>query len=292
MSDKKLRSKIRDRLYNNINPNWSYDNPIKVAYSAIIKNKPYYGEEKMQDDPDSQALGLYEEYLNIPEEKRRSIYRLQNSNYQPAKSVDKSIVYKKLNLSENDKLNLARIGLLLNNGESKTYQEINQQSLYSDPSYNIPNTQGLGNFTISRGSDENGEYISYYDKYDINPFAGGLNKRPTKLSNLIGLNKKEDLTFGIGTPFEIYDRIYLKDINIPENKSLEEQSKIKTKEDIIKEAIDSGAFTNEEILKYFKLSSGGSIHNTFVKGVSVIDTNQDAYKHVKKRLQKRKGGTN
>ena len=41
-----------------------------------------------------------------------------------------------------------------------------------------------------------------------------------------------------------------------------------------------------------KKESGGKIHNTFVKGVSVIDTNKDAYKHVKKRLQKKKGGTN
>lgn len=41
-----------------------------------------------------------------------------------------------------------------------------------------------------------------------------------------------------------------------------------------------------------KLIPRKDVHNTFVKGVSVIDTNQDAYKHVKKRLQKKKGGTN
>ena len=27
----------------------------------------------------------------------------------------------------------------------------------------------LGNFTVNKGKDERGEYISYYDKYDLSP---------------------------------------------------------------------------------------------------------------------------
>lgn len=44
----------------------------------------------------------------------------------------------------------------------------------------------LGKFSIYEGKDEGGEYLSYYDKWDVNPLA--------------------DM---IGKPFELYDRIYV-----------------------------------------------------------------------------------
>jgi hypothetical protein len=49
----------------------------------------------------------------------------------------------------------------------------------------------LGNFTVSRGKDAKGDYVSYYDKYDLNPKG---------LVNDVNI---------MGKPFEIYDRIYL-----------------------------------------------------------------------------------
>ena len=61
---------------------------------------------------------------------------------------------------------------------------------------NYPITTGigsLGNFTISRGNDENGDYLSYYDLWDLN----GLSKVTRFVEN-------NDL----GKPYEIYDRIY------------------------------------------------------------------------------------
>ena len=54
---------------------------------------------------------------------------------------------------------------------------------------------GLGEHTIGKGIDKRGEYISYYDKYDLD------------LSN----NQNGDSTLGIGKPFNVYDRIYLDD---------------------------------------------------------------------------------
>lgn len=47
----------------------------------------------------------------------------------------------------------------------------------------------LGQFTLSRGQDERGSYISYYDEWDLGPTMEG----------------EEGL---FGQPFEIYDRIY------------------------------------------------------------------------------------
>ncbi len=51
----------------------------------------------------------------------------------------------------------------------------------------------IGHFRIGKGKDEKGEYISYYDIFDI---GQGSNNTPT---------------FGTAKPFEIYDRIYAKD---------------------------------------------------------------------------------
>lgn len=47
----------------------------------------------------------------------------------------------------------------------------------------------LGNFTIGRGKDEKGEYLSYYDLWDVNTKTD-IEKR------------------GLAKPYEIYDRIY------------------------------------------------------------------------------------
>ena len=53
----------------------------------------------------------------------------------------------------------------------------------------------LRDFTVGRGRDNKGEYVSYYDLWDISPY---------RISN-------KDQSFGIGKPFEVYDRIYLDD---------------------------------------------------------------------------------
>ena len=54
-----------------------------------------------------------------------------------------------------------------------------------------------GEFTIGQGKDNKGTYFSLYDTWDINPFGKG--------------NKGKDMSFGIGRPYEVYDRVYLSD---------------------------------------------------------------------------------
>lgn len=53
----------------------------------------------------------------------------------------------------------------------------------------------MGRYTISRGKDEKGSYVSYYDKWDLNP-------------GLITNNQEASEFAGVGKPFEIYGRIY------------------------------------------------------------------------------------
>lgn len=65
----------------------------------------------------------------------------------------------------------------------------------------------LGNYTVSRGKDKKGEYISIYDKWDLDPVENFIGKTGTKLVKDIipSLNN-------LANPFEIYDRVYLKDL--------------------------------------------------------------------------------
>ena len=55
----------------------------------------------------------------------------------------------------------------------------------------------MGNFTYSFGQDEKGKYLSYYDKWDLNPFKGSL-------YDDIDIAEK----YGIGHPVELYNRRY------------------------------------------------------------------------------------
>ena len=68
------------------------------------------------------------------------------------------------------------------------------------------------------GNDENGKYISYYDKWDLNPYKGQYSS--ANISNI------DDLSLGIGKPFEIYDRIYYRE-NPDSNKYKEYDDKIR-----------------------------------------------------------------
>ena len=82
-----------------------------------------------------------------------------------------------------------------------------QKSFYTneDSKKSSTNMGGvLGRYTLSKGEDEKGKYVAYYDKYDFNPFD--YNKYPGGE----GLSKAYDKTlefFGMDAP-EIYGRVY------------------------------------------------------------------------------------
>ena len=61
--------------------------------------------------------------------------------------------------------------------------------------------QYFKDYTVGHGRDKKGEYISYYDKWDINPMFG-----------------YGDISDGIGKPVHFYDRKYLGDYyGLPED---------------------------------------------------------------------------
>lgn len=183
-----LIDKVRRRLYDNIIP-FSYGYPIQRVYSALVKNKPS-SYEKMPDSGNYDALDeIYANYLQIPKNKRHYDSVLKQSLYKPSKATDTTAIYYSLPLGDKEKQRLVKLAI---NGSTS---EVNPE---------------LGEYKLDLGEDENGKYVSYYDSWDINPFRG-VTSYNNKIVSWLGLDKIGDISFGIGKPVEIYDRVYYDD---------------------------------------------------------------------------------
>jgi hypothetical protein len=141
---------------------------------------------KERTDLFSMALGQGQQYDTIEE-----------SEYKPSKSVegDDSTTYYRSKVTERE------IQKLIDANEPI-------QDLTESGYHNMPNNV-LGNYVIDYGEDDRGKYISYYDKWDLNPFSRGAGQvggdsafRVTKASEDFVSN-----ALGVSSP-EIYGRIY------------------------------------------------------------------------------------
>lgn len=116
----------------------------------------------------------------------------------------------------------------INNPEQLAYikELANNPELFDEKGVFIDkdNVSGImGNYKVSKGKDEKGDYLSYYDKWDLEPF------RNTKLPFI------EDISIPIGNSYEVYDRVYLNDNSVkPTKKSKKqvEKTKERVKEDL------------------------------------------------------------
>ena len=187
---------VRRRLYDNVFP-YAYDNAANRAFSAIFKNRPdeseqfskvfYQGNQALLDD-------LWGTYLQIPDNQRHQKRVLTKSKYKPSISNKEDGLYYSAPLDKQELQYIVDSGVL--HGRDKDAPKL------LNPDF--------GHYTVSRGYDNKGDYVSYYDSWDLNPFRG-ITSISNKYANKLGLNKIEDLSFGIGKPVELYDRIYLDD---------------------------------------------------------------------------------
>ena len=209
------KQEVRKRLYENINP-YDYDNAaIRVAKAVIGNTK----EETLNSGVYMPEVDdLWATYLQIPKSERHTGNKLVNEGhhlkvlpgtYKPTKGSNGK--YYKLNLSENSKKTIVDEAMGNNYEEgfdispNPYNNHIGVKKIKKEPisvgqnrvatSYDRTLNLALRDFTIGRGRDNKGEYVSYYDLWDISPY---------RISN-------KDQSFGIGKPFEIYDRIYLDD---------------------------------------------------------------------------------
>lgn len=214
---------VRKRLYDNVIP-FGYNQPVERVYNAVVKNKkeqydPDYG---VSEDTAETLDALWGTYLNIPEGQRHPIY--EGNGITRSAGPDNKTYYQLKNLDP-------IIDEIISEGLG--YEERYKKHPLSDWNYRyksplkhgqtstVSQNQILGDYQVSRGYDERGDYLSYSDVWDINPFQ--------KTANLYGQDSTEnepfiqkvirnfapkvgDASFGIGTPVNIYGKVYLDDI--------------------------------------------------------------------------------
>lgn len=189
---------VRKTLYDNILP-WGYNDIPQRVYNAVVRNK------KEEDETRDRAIrdDLFATYLQIPNSERHSIdggkATLSKSKYKPKGATKDKPTYKFDELTPP-----AEYGILAYAGQvpgglniqGESYLPIGKNRvIYPNDINAFSELEGLGQFTVGRGHDNKGEYISYYDSWDL-----GNTKNPYK-----------DMSLGIGRSFNIYDRIYLDD---------------------------------------------------------------------------------
>ena len=155
---------------------------------------------------------------------------IETSDYKPTKSKDENATYYKSKTTEDTlKSRLPKA--------SKTHGSV--EDWIKDVKKHGATKYGsvLGNYTIDKGQDEKGHYISYYDKWDLNPIpTTGVTGIDKNIDKAVGWLTKN--VVGMTNP-EIYGRIYYNpETNEPIDKS---SSTSKTDvEDIPKEEIIGG----------------------------------------------------
>lgn len=220
-----LQEAAKYRFYNTIGARWGYGN-MKQAINSFFTNTD---KSKIQGDQDDEESDLQlATYLNIPINKRHYQKELEKSQYAPTKG-NKSSTYYKLQLDNNDKealINESRgINYKLGGYNTDKINSSDGQLIYDGTPLNygesksskVLSSHNLGTHTLSRGFDpQKGEYVSYYDQWDINPYKGYWGERNNNIiTKALGLDKKDNIDF-LGTPIHFYDRIYLDDYyNVP-----------------------------------------------------------------------------
>ena len=127
-------------------------------------------------------------YNNIPHKNKNII----PSKYRPSTSVNSNIIYNKFD----DTTDSLMFNDIENKLKDKPYGniQVGELEMYNGPAtktgFNMYSP--MGNFTIGKGKDEKGEYVSYYDKYDFDSAPGFVQSRLP------------------GNEFEFYNRRYLK----------------------------------------------------------------------------------
>jgi hypothetical protein len=176
-----IRKAIANRLYNTIEPDVYGDVEIvKQKAQDFIAGTPRKStQDQYSEDAWAKYLGLEQPGGSITE-----------SQYRPSVAKGKRGKYHRLP----DEFERA---LLQGYQQNRSYLRTQSDDPRKIPMGEnmLPGTAGrvLGNFTVGEGEDEQGKYISYYDKYDLAPSTGEGSIKAEKI---------------FGDPFEFYNRIY------------------------------------------------------------------------------------
>ena len=195
----------KQRLYENLSP-IGYDDLSRVP-KAILLNEPDFYHNTMKDMPVLDEI--YAQYLGIPEESRHFNTRLEKSKYKPSQGGE-DVTYYRLPQKTIDGRTILGDDHKYTGASDTSVDAMVFDATYMNPGENKQqlNTE-LGYYTVGRGRDNKGDYVSYYDKWDINPFSGRLQNHTAIPLSIRKTLKDINLDFGV--PVNIYDRIYFDD---------------------------------------------------------------------------------
>lgn len=157
-------------------PRWAiYDGDGTIDEIGVDDGRYYGG----RDD-------IFATYLGIPEKDRHKSFRdrlakVSESEYHPTKGMEDNKYYR-ISITDEDKDELVHSGLKTPIGESRVSSSLGHY---------------FGDHTVSHGLDKNGEYISYYDNWDINPLYGrhSVNKEKNVHIGYLPTISKTDLRY-------------------------------------------------------------------------------------------------
>jgi len=200
----------RERISENIKPLGYGEDPGERLISGVWENNPErYSTADMDQREEEREPYMQErsDFLKLAMGQEQRYNSVPESQYRPGKeSMYDWVTGQKYYASPTtEKWIQSRIKRLGPEGFIKMIEK------NRDPETNVStnywtNTHGdntLGNYILDVGEDENGRYISYYDKWDLNPFSGSKDNMLAKFAE----NAFQSV-LGIEPP-EVYGRIYL-----------------------------------------------------------------------------------
>lgn len=197
---KMLIDQAKQRIANNVFPSGYASEslnktPTQRLYDAVIKNEP---------EPSSRAVSgpapsnPSDRYNSLEERKNLLAYAMGQSNNLPAaeyKPTDAKNSDAEYFRSPTTEKNLRQ--RLRQSKDPLKYIDTNTGDGAVGYHTGV-NTNVLGNYTLTKGEDDQGSYLSYYDEYDFDPFSG-------KVGNAI--SSAAQALAGVRAP-ELYGRIY------------------------------------------------------------------------------------
>jgi|TARA_R110002153_G_scaffold130040_1_gene278935 hypothetical protein len=188
----------KNQIANNIRPVGYGDNPASRVASSIFK--PELGSVSKSGNIKGKSIEERQDFLGLMLKGKQPHKSLQVSQTRPSNSTNPDAVYYNSAITEKSiKENLKNPKFL------KSFKP-NKKGVYSKTDYLVDNEgrgydgNSLGNFTMNLGEDDKGKYVSYYDKWDLDPYKG-KNKVLNTISNIA-----QDIA-GV-KPAEAYGRVY------------------------------------------------------------------------------------
>jgi hypothetical protein len=188
----------KNQIANNIRP-VGYDNAFTRVTKAIVKPEP--GSVNRHGNISGSSLEERQDFLGLMLKGKQPNGSLAVSQNKPNNSTDPNAVYYNSAITEKS------IEENLKNPEFLKSFKPNEEGVYSKTDYLVENkrrggydSNSLGNFTMNLGEDDKGKYVSYYDKWDLDPYqrkGGALNMISNIMQTAAGVQ-----------PAEAYGRVY------------------------------------------------------------------------------------